>query len=123
MRLDDQNHLIVRWPDYAPGIEPGDRLLRVNGQDEDALLAAGVRERRNATEPGGRATVARRCRDQLGRHGIRAPYQVTVAAPGGPNREVTVQGEPVTYLWQARPAPAPPPNTQTQTPSPPVAKP
>lgn len=123
MRLDDQNHLIVRWPDYAPGIEPGDRLLRVNGQDADALLATWARETSHDTEAGRLALLARRFRYQLELHGIRAPYQVTVAAPGGPNREVTVQGEPVNYLWQERPAPAPPPNTQTQTPSTPVAKP
>ena len=121
MRLDDQHHLIVRWPAYAPGIEPGDRLLRVNGQDADALLAAWARETSNDTEAGRLAEVARRFRYQLELHGIRAPYQVTVAAPGGPNREVTVQGDPVNYLWQERPAPAPAPNTQT--PGPPVAKP
>jgi peptidase S41-like protein len=124
VRLDDQNHLIVRWPDYAPGIQPGDRLLRVNGQDADALLAAWARETSHDTEAGRLAQVARRFRYQLELHGIRAPYQLTVAAPGGPNREVTVQGEPVNYLWQERPAPAPPPNTQAPSPpSTPVAKP
>ena len=126
MRLDDQNHLIVRWPAYAPGIEPGDRLLRINGRDADALLAAWAREISHDTEAGRLAQVARRFRFQLELHGIKAPYQVIVAAPGGPNRDVTVQGDPVNYLWEERPAPAPPPNTQapaTQTPGPPVAKP
>jgi hypothetical protein len=121
MRLDGQNHLIVRWPNYTPGIETGDRLLRVNGQDADALLAAWARETSHDTEAGRLAVVARRFRSQLALHGVNAPYQVTVAAPGGPNREVTLQGEPVNYVWQERPAPAPPPNTQT--PSTPVAKP
>ena len=115
-RLDDQNHLIVRWPAYAPGIEAGDRILRVNGQDVDALLAAWARETSHDTEAGRLAVVARRFRAQLELHGIRAPYQVTVAAPGGPTREVTVQGDPVNYMFEERPAPAP-------TPGPPIAKP
>jgi hypothetical protein len=125
MRLDDQNHLIVQWPNYAPGIEPGDRLLRINGQGADALLAAWARETSHDTEAGRLAVVARRFRAQLELHGLRAPYQVTVAAPGGPNREVTVQGDPVNYMFQERPAPAPTPNTQTPPPAPatPVAKP
>jgi len=124
-RLDDQNHLIVRWPAYAPGIEAGDRLIRVNGQEVDALLAAWVRETSHDTEAGRFAQVARRFRAQLALHGINAPYQVTVAAPGGPNREVTIQGDPVNYMFQERPAPPPPPNTgpPAQSPSPPVAKP
>jgi C-terminal processing protease CtpA/Prc len=123
-RLDDQNHLIVRWPAYAPGIEAGDRVLRVNGQDVDTLLAAWARETSHDTEAGRLATVARRFRAQLDLHGIKAPYQVTVAAPGGPNREVTVQGDPVNYQFQERPAPPPPPpNTQTLPPATPVAKP
>jgi hypothetical protein len=123
-RLDDQNHLIVRWPAYAPGIETGDRLLRINGQDADALLAAWARETSHDTEAGRLAVVARRFRVQLELHAIRAPYQVTVAAPGGPNREVTVQGDPVNYMFQERPAPPSAPNTQTPSaPSTPVAKP
>jgi hypothetical protein len=125
MRLDDRNHLIVRWPNYAAGIEPGDRLLRVNGQDADALLASWARETSHDTEAGRLATVARRFRLQLELHGISAPYQVTVAAPGGPTRDVTVQGDPVNYQFQDRPTPAPPPNTASpQTPrSAPVAEP
>jgi hypothetical protein len=124
MRLDDQNHLIVQWPNYAPGIEPGDRLLRVNGHDADALLATWARETSHDTEAGRLAVVARRFRAQLELHDIRAPYQVTVVAPGGPNRDVTIQGDPVNYLWQERPAPAPPPNTQTPSAAvAPVAKP
>jgi hypothetical protein len=119
MRLDDKNHLIVRWPNYAPGIEAGDRLLRVNGQDADTLLARWAREMSYDTEAGRLAVVARRFRAQLELHGIKAPYQVTVAAPGGPNRDVTLQGEPVNYVWQERPAPAPNP----QPPSAPVVKP
>jgi hypothetical protein len=119
MRLDDKNHLIVRWPNYAPGIEAGDRLLRVNGQDADTLLATWAREMSYDTEAGRLAVVARRFRAQLELHGIKAPYQVTVAAPGGPNRDVTLQGEPVNYVWQERPAPAPNP----QPPSAPVVKP
>ena len=51
-RLDDRNHLIVRWPAYAPGIEAGDRVLRVNGQDVDALLAAWARETSHDTDGG-----------------------------------------------------------------------
>jgi hypothetical protein len=126
MRLDDQNHLIVRWPNYAPGIETGDRLLRVNGQDADALLAAWARETSHDTEAGRLATVARRFRLELALHDISAPYQATVAAPGGPTRDVTVQGDPVNYQFQDRPTPAPPPNTPSPSTPPasaPVAKP
>jgi C-terminal processing protease CtpA/Prc len=124
-RLDDRDHLIVRWPAYAPGIEAGDRLLRINGQDVDALLAAWARETSHDTEAGRLAVVARRFRVQLELHGIRAPYQVTVAASGGPNREVTVQGDPVNYMFQERPAPPPAPNTPAPAPAPstPTAKP
>jgi hypothetical protein len=125
MRLDDQNHLIVRWHNYAPGIEVGDRVLRINSQEADALLAVWAREESHDTEAGRFAELARRFRVQLELHGIKAPYQLTVAAPGGPNREVTVQGDPVNYMFQDRPAPPPPPNTQTSPPAPatPVAKP
>ena len=124
-RLDDQNHLIVRWPAYAAGIEAGDRVLRVNGQDVDALLVAWARETSHDTQAGRMAQVARRFRAQLELHGIKAPYQVRVAAPGGPIRDVMVQGDPVNYQFQERPAPAPAPNTQTPPPAPatPVAKP
>jgi len=110
MRLDDQNHLIVRWPNYAPGIEAGDRLLRVNGQDADALLAAWAREESHDTEAGRIAVVARRFRLLLDLHGISAPYRVTVAAPGGASRDVMIQGDPVNYQFQQRPDPAPAPS-------------
>ena len=109
MRLDDQSHLIVRWPAYAPGIEAGDRLLRVNGQDADALLADWAREESHDTEAGRRAVIARRFRVMLALHGITAPYQVTVAAPGAASREVTLQGDPVNYQFQTRPDPSPAP--------------
>ena len=120
MRLDDQSHLIVQWPNYAAGIESGDRLLRINGQDVDVLLATWARELSHDTDAGRLARVARIFRVQLALHGIGAPYQVTVAAPGGPGREVTVQGEPVNYNWQQRPNPnpAPPPVNVTPAPKP-----
>src|SRR5262245_3912067 len=106
IRLDEQSHLIVQWPNYAPDLRMGDRLLRVNGRDADGLLAEWARETSHDTEAGRLADVARRFRWHLELHGIRAPYQLTVAAPGGPNRDVTVQGDPVNYLWQQRPTPA-----------------
>lgn len=107
MRLDDQGHLIVRWPNDAPGIELGDRMFRVNGQDADALLATWAREQSHDTEAGRLAVVARWFRVLMELHGISAPYRVTVAAPGAATRDVTIQGEPVNYLFQERPAPAP----------------
>ena len=109
MRLDDQQHLIVGWPNDAPGVEPGDRLLRVNGQDADALLAAWAREVSHDTNAGRMAHVARRFRVYLALHGINAPFRLTVAAPGGPNRDVTIEGEPVNYFLWGRPAPVTPP--------------
>lgn len=118
MRLDDQQHLIVRWPDYVPGLQQGDRLLRVNGHDADTLLATWARETSHDTEAGRLAHVARSFRLQLALHGITAPYRVTVAAPGGANREVTIQGEPVNYLWEARPTPNPPPASAVAQPAP-----
>jgi len=123
MRLDDQNHLIVRWPAYAPGIEAGDRLIRVNGQDAEALLAAWVRETSHDTEAGRFAEVARWFRFQLELHGISAPYRVTVVAPGGQAREVTIQGDPVNYQFQQRPDPAPAPTPAAAPASAPAPKP
>jgi hypothetical protein len=113
MRLDDQQHLIVAWPNDAPGVQPGDRLLRVNGYDADALLAAWVPEVSHDTDAGRRAWIARRFRVQLAMHGIHAPYTLTVAAPGAGDRQVAVRGEPVNFLWQARPRPAPAPAIAT----------
>ena len=107
MRLDDQNHLIVRWPNYAPGLEAGDRLIRVNGQDTDALVATWAREESHDTEAGRRAVVARRFRLLLDLHGISAPYRVTVVAPGGQARDDTIEGDPANYQFQQRPDPAP----------------
>jgi len=39
IRLDDQQHLTVGWHNGAPGLDPGDRISRINGQDADALPA------------------------------------------------------------------------------------
>jgi hypothetical protein len=58
LRLDDRQYLIVGWPNDAPGVEPGDRLLRVNGQEADQLLAAWARETSHDTEAGPLARVA-----------------------------------------------------------------
>src|SRR5215831_15517510 len=107
LRLDDQQHLIVGWPNDAPGIEPGDRLLRVNGHDVDELLTRWTREWSHDTAAGRMAALASGFRVKLALHGIDAPYHVTVAAPGGPSRDVTIPGEPVNYLWQERPKPPP----------------
>jgi hypothetical protein len=105
MRLDDQRHLIVQWPN-VPGVASGDRLLTVNGQDADRLLAAWARELSHDTDAGRFAQVARNFRLQLAMHGISAPYRLTVAAPGAPSREVILQGEPVNYVFQPPPPPA-----------------
>ena len=105
VRLDDQNHVVVQWWNYTPGVFGGDRLLRINGQDVDALVAAWARETAHDTEAGRLAVVARRFRLELELHGIRAPYRVTVAAPDGRTREATVEGEPVNYMFQPRPVP------------------
>jgi len=109
MRLDDQQHLIVGWPNDAPGVERGDRLLRVNGHEVDELLAAWTREWSHDTAAGRLAALASGFRVKLALHGIDAPYHVIVAAPGGLSRDVTIQGEPVNYLWQERPKPPPTP--------------
>ena len=95
MRLDDQQHLTVGWPNDAPGVQPGDRLLRVNGLDADALLSTWTRDVSNDTEAGRRAWIARTFRLQLALRGISAPYRITVAAPGAAERDVVVAGEPV----------------------------
>ena len=106
MRLDDQQHLVVGWPNGAPGLLPGDRILRINGQDADALLASWASEVSSDTEAARRASVARRFRLHLALHGIEPPYRLTVAAPVAPSREVIIEGEPVNYQFQERP-PAP----------------
>lgn len=117
VRLDDQQHLTVGWHNGAPGIDPGDRILRVNGQDADALLASWASEISDDTDAGRRAEVARGFRVYLALHGIDAPYRLTVAPPGGPSRDVTIQGEPVNYQFQDRPtAPARPPVTEINLP-------
>jgi hypothetical protein len=119
MRLDEQQRLIIGGDNGARGVEPGDRLLRVNGQDADALLAAWAREVSHDTDAGRLARVARRFRVYLALHGMTAPYRLTVAAPGGPPRDVTIDGEPVNYWLHGRPAPVTPPATapvaRTQT--------
>lgn len=105
MVLDDQRHLIVGGTNSTPGLEQGDRLLRVSGHDADALLAAWMPEISHDTDAGRAAWIARSFRRQLALHGIDAPYRITVAAPGGQSREVTVEGEPVNYLFDGRPVP------------------
>ena len=105
--LDNQQHLIVQWPMYVPGLESGDRLLRVNGHDADALLAAWSRETSHDTEAGRRAYVARTFRTQLALRSISAPYRVEIAGPGGSVRELIIQGEPVNYQFSEWPRPSP----------------
>ena len=117
IRLDDQQHLTVGWHNGAPGVDPGDRILAVNGQDADALLAAWASEISHDTDAGRRAQIARRFRVYLALHGIDAPYRLTVAPPGGPSRDVTIPGDPVSYMFQDRPpAPARPPVTEVNLP-------
>jgi hypothetical protein len=99
IRLDDQQHLTVGWHNGAPGLDPGDRILRVNDQDADALLAAWASEISHDTDAGRRAQVARGFRVYLALHGIDAPYRLTVAPPGGPSRDVTIAGDPVNYQF------------------------
>ena len=105
MLVDDQQHLIVQWPMFVPGLESGDRLLRVNGHDAEALLASWSREMSHDTDSGRRAQLARSFRTQLALHRISAPYRIDVSAPGGGVREVVVQGEPVNYQFSEWPRP------------------
>ena len=119
IRLDDQQHLTVGWHNGAPGLDPGDRILRLNGQDADALLAAWASAVSDDTDAGRRAQVARRFRVYLALHGINAPYRLTVAPPGGPSRDVTIDGDPVNHQFQNRPA-APPRPPVTEVPLPPA---
>ena len=117
IRLDDQQHVIVGWHNGAPGLDPGDRILRINGQDADALLAEWASEISADTDAGRRAQVARRFRVYLALHGIDAPYRLTVAPLGGPSRDVTILGDPVNYQFQGLPpAPVRPPVTVVNLP-------
>lgn len=113
IRLDEEQHLTVSWHNGVPGLDPGDRILRINGQDADALLAAWAAGVSHDTAAGRRAMVARRFRAYMALHGIEAPYRLTVAPPGGgPSREVTVQGDPVNHQFEnTPPAPVRPPVT------------
>ena len=118
MRLDDEQHVIVSWHNGAPGLDPGDRILRINGQDADALLAAWASGVSHDTAAGRRAMVARRFRAYMAMHGIEAPYRLTVAPPGGgPSRDVTIQGDPVNHQFEnTPPAPVRPPVTVVNLP-------
>ena len=117
MRLDDEQHVTVGWHNGAPGLDPGDRVLRINGQDADALLAAWAAAVSHDTEAARRAMVARRFRAYMALHGIEAPYRLTVAPPGGPSREVTIQGDPVNHQFEnTPPAPVRPPVTVVNLP-------
>ena len=122
IRVDDQQHLTVGWHNGSPGLDPGDRILRVNGQDADALLAEWAAQLSHETDAGRRARVARRFRLFLTLHGINAPYRLTVAPPGGPSREVTIEGLAVNYQFQAWPTIAARPNVTEVTlpPAPPT---
>ena len=117
VRLDEEQHPTVSWHNGAPGLDPGDRILRINGQDADALLAAWAAEISHDTDAGRRAAVARRFRVYMALHGIDAPYRLTVAPPGGPSREVTVPGDPVNHQFENTPvAPVRPPVTEANLP-------
>jgi hypothetical protein len=107
MILDDQQHLIVQWPMFVPGLESGDRLLRINGHDADTLLTAWARETSHDTEAGRRAHVTRSFRTQLALHGIGAPFRVEIADASGSVRALVIQGDPVNYQFSAWPRPAP----------------
>jgi hypothetical protein len=122
IRLDDQQHLTVGWHNGAPGLDPGDQISRINGQDADALLAAWASEVSYDTDAGRRAKVARRFRVYMALHGIDAPYRLTVAPPGGPGRDVTIQGDPVNHQFEdGPPAPVRPPVTEVNlAPAPPT---
>ena len=110
IRVDDQQHLTVGWHNGSPGLDPGDRILRVNGQDAHALLQEWAAQLSHETDAGRRAQVARRFRVYLALHGINAPYRLTVAPPGGPSRDVTVDGSAVNYQFQGWPSIAARPN-------------
>lgn len=118
IRLDDQQHVIVSWHNGAPGIDPGDRILRINDQDADALLAAWSSAVSHDTAAGRRAMVAQRFRAYMALHGIEAPYRLTVAPPGGgSSRGVTIQGDPVNHQFEdTPPAPIRPPVTLVDLP-------
>ena len=106
MLVDDQRHLIVQWPMFVPGLDSGDRLLRVNGHDADALLTSWMQEVSHDTDGGRRAQLSRSFRTQLALHGISAPYRLDVSAPGAAAREVVAQGEPVNYQFSEWPRPS-----------------
>jgi len=118
IRLDDEQHVIVSWHNGAPGLDPGDRILRINGQDADALLAVWASLVSHDTAAARRAMVARRFRVYMALHGIAAPYRLTVAPPnGGPSRDVTIQGDPVNHQFEdTPPAPVRPPVTMVNLP-------
>jgi hypothetical protein len=117
IRLDDEQHVTVGWHNGAPGLDPGDRILRINDQDADALLAVWASAVSHDTEAGRKAMVARRFRAYMALHGVEAPYRLTVAPPGGPSREVTIQGDPVNRQFEnTPPAPVRPPVTVVNVP-------
>ena len=118
IRLDDAQHVIVSWHNGAPGLDPGDRILRINDQDADALLTTWAAAVSHDTAAARRAMVARRFRANMALHGIEAPYRLTVAPPGGgPGRDVTIQGDPVNHQFEdTPPAPVRPPVTVVNLP-------
>ena len=117
IRLDEEQRVIVSWHNGAPGLDPGDRILRINGQDADALLGAWASRVSHDTAAARRAMVARRFRAYIALHGIEAPYALTVTPPGGPGRDVTIQGDPVNHQFEnTPPAPVRPPVTVVNLP-------
>ena len=90
--VDPDRHLIVTTANLAEGISRGDRVLRINDQDADQLVADLMRETSGDSDAHRAVAVIANLTDLLAVHSVVAPYRLTIAGPDGREQTVSIEG-------------------------------
>jgi C-terminal processing protease CtpA/Prc len=90
--VDADRHLIVTAPTLAEGISRGDRVLRINDQDADRLVADLMRETSGDSDAHRAIALVANLTDLLSVHSVVAPYRLTVAGADGQEHTVSTDG-------------------------------
>ena len=100
--VDGDSHLLVTAPNLGEGISRGDRVLSINDQDADQLVAELMRETSGDSDAHRAIAVVANLTDLLSVHSVVAPYRLTVSAPDGIERTASLDGVTMQSVIDAR---------------------
>lgn len=100
--VDRDRHLIVTAANLAEGISRGDRVIGINDQDADQLVADLMRETSGDSDAHRAIAVIANLTDLLAAHSVVAPYRLTLVGADGHERTVSIEGTTMQSMIDAR---------------------